>query len=80
MVNRNSTYLRTRYILIGLLVITGIYIIVDHGQHVVPYLPFAFLLGCFFMHLFMHGSHGEHGSKNNQVENKSSDGYSGHSH
>lgn len=50
----------TRYVLIGLLVIAGIYLIIDHGQHIAPYLPFAFLLGCLVMHLFMHGSHGGH--------------------
>ena len=57
----NPSYSRTRYILVGLLVIAGFYLIVDHGQHLLLYLPFTFLLGCFFMHLFMHGSHGGHG-------------------
>lgn len=56
----NSSYLRTRYILIGLLAVVGIYLIADHGQHLLSYLPFAFLLGCLFMHLFMHSSHGGH--------------------
>ena len=56
----NSSYLRTRYILIGLLVVVGIYLIIDHGQHLLPYIPFAFLFGCFFMHLFMHKGHGGH--------------------
>jgi len=59
---------RTRYILIGLLVITGIYLIADHGQHLLPYLPFAFLLGCLFMHLFMH--HGSHSGHDHGPENK----------
>jgi hypothetical protein len=54
----------TRWTLIGLLVITGIYLAVDHGQHLAPYLPFTFLLGCFVMHLFMHGGHGGHGNSN----------------
>ncbi|MEK7165807.1 MAG: DUF2933 domain-containing protein [Patescibacteria group bacterium] len=62
----NSSYSRTRYILIGLLVVIGIYLVVDHGQHLAPYLPFAFLLGCLFMHIFMHGSHGGHGGDNSR--------------
>lgn len=54
---KNST---VRWVLVGLLIIAGIYLITDHGEHVAPYLPFAFLLGCFSMHLFMHGGHGGH--------------------
>lgn len=50
-------YLTIRYVLIGLVVVTGLYLLIDHGQHIAPYLPFAFLLGCLFMHLFMHGAH-----------------------
>ncbi|MEK7509092.1 MAG: DUF2933 domain-containing protein [Patescibacteria group bacterium] len=47
-----------RLILIALLVLAGGYIVADHGEHLAPYLPFAFLLGCLFMHLFMHHGHG----------------------
>lgn len=32
-----------------------------HLDHVLGLLPFAFLLLCPFMHLFMHGGHGGHG-------------------
>lgn len=56
----NSSSLRTRYVLLGLLLIAGIYLFANHGQHIAPYLPFTFLLGCLFMHLFMHGGHGGH--------------------
>jgi hypothetical protein len=49
-----------RWVLIGLLIVAGIYLIVDHGQHITSYLPFVFLSGCLFMHLFMHGGHGSH--------------------
>ena len=65
----NSSYLRIRYILIGLLVIVGIYLVVDHGQHLAPYLPFAFLLGCLFMHIFMHGGHVGHGGHGDASRN-----------
>ncbi|RJQ34101.1 DUF2933 domain-containing protein [Candidatus Parcubacteria bacterium] len=60
-----------RWILIGLLVIVGLYLVIDHGQHLIPYLPFAFLLGCLVMHLFMHGSHGGHGGHHDDSTNKS---------
>ncbi len=49
-----------RWGLIVLLVIIGAYLVIDHGQHLLPYLPFTFLLGCLVMHLFMHGGHGSH--------------------
>ncbi|HEY4520908.1 MAG TPA: DUF2933 domain-containing protein [Candidatus Paceibacterota bacterium] len=33
-----------------------------------PYFPFVFLLGCLFMHLFMHGGHGGHGGHHDSAE------------
>lgn len=48
----------TRWILITLAVISGAYLLYDHGQHLLPYLPFISLLGCLGMHFFMHQSHG----------------------
>ena len=47
--------------LIALLIAAGLYLVIDHGQHLTPYLPFVFLLGCLVMHLFMHGGHEHHG-------------------
>ncbi len=37
------------------------FLIVEHGAHVLPYLPFLIILLCPLMHLFMHKGHGEHG-------------------
>lgn len=62
-----------KWLLISLLVIAGIWLVADHGQHLTPYLPFAFLLGCLVMHLFMHGSHGGHGDHNNHDGDSSRD-------
>lgn len=60
-----------RWVLIGLIIIAGIYLIADHGQHILPYLPFTFLLGCLFMHLFGHGGHhGGHGSHGHDAPGK----------
>lgn len=36
------------------------FLLVEHAEHVFEYLPFAILLLCPLMHLFMHGSHGKH--------------------
>ncbi len=69
----HSSRPNARWILIGLLVIAGVYLIVDHGQHLVPFLPFTFLLGCLVMHLFMHGSHGGHGGNDNHSGHSQND-------
>lgn len=35
----------------------------EHRAHLFGVLPFLLLLACPFMHMFMHGSHGEHGKR-----------------
>lgn len=42
------------------------FIFVEHGQHVLPYLPFLIILLCPLMHIFMHKGHGghDHGADN----------------
>ena len=43
-----------------------IYLLIDHTAHVLGVLPYAFILLCPLMHLFMmrgmHGGHGDHSS------------------
>lgn len=51
---------RTRYG-IGLLVLGAVaayYLLTEHLAHVAGFLPFAFILACPLMHLFMHHGHG----------------------
>ncbi|MDQ2075895.1 DUF2933 domain-containing protein [Marinimicrobium sp. ABcell2] len=36
------------------------FIFVEHGSHVLPYLPFLIILLCPLMHIFMHKGHGGH--------------------
>ena len=67
--NHNSS-VGVRAILIVLLVIGGVYLFFDHGQHLLPYLPFTFLLGCLAMHLFMHSGHGGHGGDTSRNHNE----------
>lgn len=37
------------------------FLLVEHGKHTLPYLPFLILLLCPLMHIFMHKGHGDHG-------------------
>lgn len=43
-----------------LLAIAAFYLIAEHRAHLLGALPYAFLLVCPLMHLFMHGGHGGH--------------------
>lgn len=54
------SFWRTRYG-IGLLVLGAVatyFLLTEHLAHVAQYWPFAFLLACPLMHLFMHHGHG----------------------
>ncbi len=54
---------------IALLVFLGIatfFLVTEHWAHIVPVLPWLFLLACPLMHLFMHSGHGGHGSSHNK--------------
>jgi hypothetical protein len=54
------SFWRTRYG-IGLLVLGAVaayFLLTEHLAHVAPFLPFALLLACPLMHLFMHHGHG----------------------
>ena len=54
---------RGRIVLIGFLLIAGYFLLTEHAAHValaIPYLPYALLLACPLMHVFMHGGHGHH--------------------
>ncbi|MAC33762.1 DUF2933 domain-containing protein [Parahaliea mediterranea] len=47
------------------------FLFVEHGAHVLPYLPFLIILLCPLMHLFMHKGHGEghqHGRENESAQ------------
>lgn len=57
----NQTFLRRhRWITyIGLGILTY-FLLVEHREHVLPFLPYLFLLACPFSHLYMHGGHGHH--------------------
>ena len=53
---------RVNVALLVFLGIGGYFLFTEHQAHVIQALPFALVLGCVVMHLFMHGGHG-HGSE-----------------
>jgi hypothetical protein len=57
----NTLGFRTKVVLAGFLLIAGFFLVTEHTAHVFGVLPFLFLLACPFMHIFLHGRHGEHG-------------------
>jgi hypothetical protein len=45
------------------------FLLVEHGAHTLPYLPFLIILMCPLMHLFMHKGHGTHGHGDHKDQN-----------
>lgn len=57
---------RPRLALLAFLAIASFYLITEHTAHVFGLLPYALLLLCPLLHVFMHGGHGEHGGHGGQ--------------
>ena len=57
---------RAGLVLIGFLVIAGTLLFTEHRAHVIGLLVWLPLLACPLMHVFMHGGHGHHGSRDQQ--------------
>ena len=49
---------RAKLVFLGFAVIGAVLLIAEHRLHLLPYLPWLFLLACPLMHLFHHGGHG----------------------
>lgn len=45
------------------------FLLVEHGAHTLPYLPFLIILMCPLMHFFMHKGHGTQGHGEHKHEN-----------
>jgi hypothetical protein len=54
---------RVTWVLIAFLIIIGFFLATEHTAHFFGILPFAILLLCPLMMLFMHGGHGGHGDQ-----------------
>ena len=50
-------------VLLGFLAIAAYFLWTEHRAHVIAFLPYALLLLCPLMHLFMHHGHGGHGRR-----------------
>jgi hypothetical protein len=57
---------RANLVLLGFLAIAGYFLVAEHWAHIVPFLPWLFLLACPLMHIFMQGGHGGHGTGNDR--------------
>lgn len=57
---RNFLVSPAGFVLIGFLVIAGIYLWMEHRAHLLGALVWLPLLLCPLMHLFMHHGHGDH--------------------
>jgi hypothetical protein len=53
---------RSKWALIGFLLVAAYFLYTEHRAHVLGALPYLLLLACPLMHLFHHG-HGHHGAK-----------------
>jgi hypothetical protein len=62
---------RTGLVTIALLALAGFVLIMEHYAHIVGLLPFALLLLCPLMMLFMHGGHGDHSGHDQHHETNS---------
>jgi peptidoglycan/LPS O-acetylase OafA/YrhL len=54
---------RANIILCAFLAIAAFFLITEHTAHFFGLLPYALLLLCPLLHLFLHGAHGRHGSQ-----------------
>jgi len=52
---------RTGLATLAFLAIAAFFVIIEHRAQLYGILPFALLVLCPLLHLFMHGGHGDHG-------------------
>lgn len=67
---------RTGIILLAFLGIAAFFLITEHTAHFFGLLPYALLLLCPLLHLFMHSGHGEHGNQSDQPGQSDHTGHS----
>lgn len=59
---------KTSMILLAFLAIAAFFLITEHTAHFFGLLPYALLLLCPLLHLFMHGGHGGHGNQSDHSQ------------
>lgn len=55
-----------KFVLYATLGIIAYFLITEHLAHLAGFWPLSLLFICIFMHLFMHGGHGEHDDRSHQ--------------
>lgn len=58
--NVQNTLSRSKPVLVGFLLVAAYFLITEHRAHVLAFLPYALVLACPLMHVFMHKGHGGH--------------------
>lgn len=66
--SQSNKNIRVNLALIAFLLIAAFFLFSEHRAHFFGVLPFLFLLACPFLHMFMHGGHGEGSGKGGRVE------------
>ena len=64
---------RTGVVLMVFLAIAAFYLFTEHTAHTPGVLPYAIVLLCPLLHLFMHGGHGGHGGHSNDHSHTGND-------
>ena len=62
---------RTGLVFLVFLGIATFYLVTEHTAHFFGLLPYALLLLCPLLHLFMHGGHGGHGDHGRHADHQS---------
>ena len=58
------------WVLCGFAAIAAFYLFLEHRAHALGFLPYALLLACPLMHLFMHGGHGGQSHRHSSPHDK----------
>jgi len=66
--SKKKAFWKNPIVIIGLVAV-GYWLYVYHPQHALGFLPYAILLLCPLLHIFMHGGHG-HGGHNNHSNHR----------
>ena len=61
---------KTGIALCVLVALGALFLIIDHRAHALQWLPYALLLACPLLHLFMHGGHGGHAGHADGAESR----------
>ncbi|WP_410198836.1 DUF2933 domain-containing protein [Bacteriovorax antarcticus] len=70
--NYESWFKRHRWISYVALVVIAYYLLTEHREHIISYLPYFIFASCLLMHVFMHGGHHHHNNRQKPTEENKS--------